>query len=252
MCMYCRKRVSPIKYVGSKNRLSKQLAPIIQSYIDGMGEKCNGYWEPFVGGANMIDKIKVNHRYGSDSHPYLIALLQHIQQTTKDLPDTITKEEYNAVRANPDTYPDWYVGLVGFCSFGGKWWGGYPRAFKNDGVTPRDVPNEIIRNLKKQAPVLKNIKFFCADYAKVSNAKGYVIYCDPPYRDTTKYATGNFDYEKFYAWCKDMAKNNIVLVSEYWMPDNGFECIWQGNLKCALDKASRTDKVERLYICKGW
>ena len=47
-----------MKYVGSKNRLSKQLAPIIQSYIDGMGERCNGYWEPFVGGANMIDKIK--------------------------------------------------------------------------------------------------------------------------------------------------------------------------------------------------
>ena len=27
-----------MKYVGSKNRLSKQLAPIIQSYIDIMGE----------------------------------------------------------------------------------------------------------------------------------------------------------------------------------------------------------------------
>ena len=46
-----------MKYVGSKARLSKQLAPIIQSYIDGMVDKCNGYWEPFVGGANMIDKI---------------------------------------------------------------------------------------------------------------------------------------------------------------------------------------------------
>ena len=30
-----------MKYVGSKARLSKQLAPIIQSYIDGMGDKCN-------------------------------------------------------------------------------------------------------------------------------------------------------------------------------------------------------------------
>ena len=27
-----------MKYVGSKSRLSKQLAPIIQSYIDGMGD----------------------------------------------------------------------------------------------------------------------------------------------------------------------------------------------------------------------
>ena len=46
-----------MKYVGSKNRLSKQIAPIIQSYIDNMPD-CHGYLEPFVGGANMIDKIK--------------------------------------------------------------------------------------------------------------------------------------------------------------------------------------------------
>ena len=66
--------VNFMKYVGSKARLSKQLAPIIQSYIDGMGDKCNGYWEPFVGGANMIDKIKCKDKYGTDIHKYLIAL----------------------------------------------------------------------------------------------------------------------------------------------------------------------------------
>ena len=240
-----------MKYVGSKNRLSKQLAPIIQSYIDDMDERCNGYWEPFVGGANMIDKIKFSHKYGSDNHKYLIALLQHIQQTIDDLPDTITEDEYAAVRTNPNAYEDWYVGLVGFCTFGAKWFGGYPRGFKADGVTPRDITNEAIRNIKKQAPALKGISFACRNYADCS-VDGFVIYCDPPYRDTTKYATDNFDYEKFYSWCKDMAKNNIVLISEYWMPDDGFECIWQGNLKCTLDKASRIDKVERLYICKGW
>ena len=241
-----------MKYVGSKNRLSKQLGPIIQSYIDSMGEKCNGYWEPFVGGANMIDKIKCKDKYGTDKHKYLIALLRHVQQTVDDLPNTITEDEYKAVNANPNNYPDWYVGLVGFCSFGGKWWGGYPRSFKADGVTPRDMPNEIFRNLKKQAPALKDVVFGCRNYYDCTYADGFVFYCDPPYRDTTKYATGNFDYEKFYRWCKDMAKNNIVLISEYWMPEDGFECIWQGNLKCTLDKASRTDKVERLYICKGW
>ena len=45
-----------MKYVGSKNRLAKQIAPIIQSYVDK--PNCKGYIEPFVGGANMIDKIK--------------------------------------------------------------------------------------------------------------------------------------------------------------------------------------------------
>lgn len=37
-----------MRYVGSKNRLSKELAPIIQSYIT---EDTVAYIEPFVGGA---------------------------------------------------------------------------------------------------------------------------------------------------------------------------------------------------------
>ena len=206
-----------MKYVGSKNRISKQIAPIIQSYIDGMGDKCNGYWEPFVGGANMIDKIKCEYKYGTDKHKYLIALLRHVQQTVDDLPNTITEDEYKAVNTNPNNYPNWYVGLVGFCTFGAKWFGGYPRGFKADGVTPRDITNEAIRNIKKQAPNLKGIEFYCSNYLDQ----------------------------------KEMSKTNIVLVSEYWMPEDGFECIWSGELKCTLDKNSRSNKVEKLYLCKG-
>ena len=42
-----------MKYMGSKNRLSKELVPIIQKYIDSNNSKL--YIEPFVGGANIID-----------------------------------------------------------------------------------------------------------------------------------------------------------------------------------------------------
>ena len=66
-----------MEYIGSKNRLSKELAPIIQSYIT---EETKGYLEPFVGGANMIDKIKCNKRIGCDIHEELIALLQYSQK----------------------------------------------------------------------------------------------------------------------------------------------------------------------------
>lgn len=55
-----------MKYVGSKNRLAKDLSPIIQSCIDG--NNITHYWEPFCGGANMIDKIKCENKYGSDIH----------------------------------------------------------------------------------------------------------------------------------------------------------------------------------------
>lgn len=46
-------------YMGSKNRLSKYLVPIIESYIN---EKTEGYIEPFVGGANIIDKVNCDNK----------------------------------------------------------------------------------------------------------------------------------------------------------------------------------------------
>lgn len=84
-----------MQYMGSKNRLSKELAPIIQSYITA---ETKGYLEPFVGGANMIDKIKCDKKYGCDIHKELISLLKHVQITTDDFPHTITENEYNYIK----------------------------------------------------------------------------------------------------------------------------------------------------------
>lgn len=47
-----------------------------------------------------------------------------------------------------------------------------------------------------------------------------------------------------------MSQNNIVLISEYNMPDD-FECIWSKDLMCTLDKNSRTNKVEKLWKWRG-
>jgi hypothetical protein len=51
-----------------------------------------------------------------------------------------------------------------------------------------------------------------------------------------------------------MSQNNVVLVSEYSMP-NEFECIWQKQTKVSLDsnKQANDDKnnrIEKLFICK--
>lgn len=152
-------------------------------------------------------------------------MLRYVRDHSDTLPLHLSEEEYNNVKNNFQNYDDWYIGLVGFCSFGGKWFGGYPRSFKNDGVTPRDMPNEIFRNLIKQAPNLQGIDFQCKDFRDISTGiYNYVVFCDPPYKNSTKYATGDFPYEEYYDWCRALAKNNIVLCSEYWMPDD-FKCI---------------------------
>ena len=242
-----------MKYVGSKNRLAKELVPIIQSYIT---DETKGYLEPFVGGANMIDKIECNNKFGCDIHEELIELLKYVQDTNNILPKTITEEEYNKVRLNKDKYEKWYVGFVGFCAtFGAKYFGGYARGFKNDKITPRDIPAESIRNIEKQRKNLQNIKFKCCSYDGINkNIKDFVIYCDPPYKGTLKYTT-YFDYDKFYKWCKEMSKNNVVLISEYWMPEE-FECIWEKKTTVRIDsnkksKDKKMERTEKLFIYRG-
>lgn len=234
-----------MKYVGSKNRFSKELVPIIQSYIDD--NNIENYIEPFVGGANVIDKIKCKNRIGFDNHKELIALLQQAQDDTSVFPSTISEDEYLRVRNNKSEYPDWYVGLVGFCaSFGAKYFGGYAR----DPKTGRNMPRESIQNILKQAPALKGITFANCDFMEIGNVEGCLIYCDPPYRGTVKYRTGNFQYEKFYDWCRKMSKSNIVLVSEYDMPDD-FVCIWQRQTKTHLNSkriGTENNRIEKLYI----
>lgn len=67
-----------MKYMGSKSRIAKHIVPIIQQYIDD--NNITTYIEPFVGGANVIDKIKCANRFGSDKNPYLIALLERAKK----------------------------------------------------------------------------------------------------------------------------------------------------------------------------
>ena len=50
-----------MKYVGSKAKLAKYIAPIIQSYIDK--NNIEKYWEPEVGGANLITHISCKERF---------------------------------------------------------------------------------------------------------------------------------------------------------------------------------------------
>lgn len=240
-----------MRYVGSKNRIAKDLAPIIQSYITS---DTKGYLEPFVGGANMIDKIKCKNKIGCDIHKELIALLNKAKDDVDDIPDIVLEDTYNEVKNNKEKYEDWYVGLVGFCaSFGAKYFCGYARNSKDD--NSGKWSKGAIKNLKKQSENLKDIKFKCCSFLDLpkDKIKDYVIYCDIPYRGTTKYKTNPFPYEEFYKWANEMAEHNTVLISEYNMP-KVFKCIWQKETKTNLDSNRKSDdannkRVEKLFIC---
>ncbi|WP_249311928.1 DNA adenine methylase [Congzhengia minquanensis] len=200
----------------------------------------------------MIDKIKCRKRIGCDIHKQLIELLKYAQEHETELPERILENEYKEVKQNKENYPDWYLGLVGFCaSFGAKYFGGYARDSKDDNSGKWSAG--AIRNLKKQISNIKDVKFINLNFQSLplDKIKNYVIYCDIPYRGTTKYATDSFPYEEFYEWVKVASVNNTVLISEYSMPDD-FTCIWQKETKTLLDSnKSKADKnnirIEKLF-----
>ena len=235
-----------IKFVGSKNRISKYIAPILQKCIDDNG--VTTYYEPFVGGANMIDKIRCENRIGNDIHPQLIAMFKALQGGWIP-PRHVSEEEYNNVRMNKDKYPDYYVGYVGFnTTFGAKYFGGYARGFKADRTTPRNHVEEAFKNLINQIPHIKSVTFSCGnylsnDYQNINNA---VIYCDPPYAGTTKYSSGEFNSTEFWDWCRKIGENNYIYVSEYSAPDD-FECIWQKETTTKLKVHEHELRVEKLF-----
>ena len=122
--------------MGSKAKITKYIVPIIQRKIDESGARY--YVEPFAGGCNVIDKIKAEYRIASDSNKYLIALFQHLQDGG-ELPEHITREEYNkareAYRTGDNSLQAWYIGAVGFlASYNGRFYdGGYAGYGKDKG-----------------------------------------------------------------------------------------------------------------------
>lgn len=88
-------------YVGSKRRLAKYIAPIIQKCIDEHDIK--NYYEPFVGGANMIEHIVCQNRYGNDIHKELIAMFKELQKGTPPPKRFHEKNITGCLKTNPTT-----------------------------------------------------------------------------------------------------------------------------------------------------
>tara|TARA_R100000656_G_C3954999_1_gene129024 strand:+ start:1542 stop:2237 length:696 start_codon:yes stop_codon:yes gene_type:complete len=231
-----------MKYMGSKNRIAKHLLPI-------MLENRNGrtWVEPFVGGANMIDKVEGN-RIGADFNEYVISLFTGIQNGFIP-PNEVSEEEYKQARLNREVTP--LVSFIGFgCSYSGKWFGGYARGNTNKGI-PRNYCLESKKNILKQAENLKDVKFIHSSYQDLEIPPNSLIYCDPPYKGTTKYKDG-FIHADFWEWCRNKIKEgHQVYISEYNAPKD-FKCIWEKEVNSSLTKDTGSKKAtEKLFVYCG-
>lgn len=238
-------------YQGSKNRLAKYIVPILQDYINENNIKT--YIEPFVGGCNIIDKINCETRIGSDSNEDLIALLKYVQKDNflSIAPQECSFKHYAEVRSDKNNlkYSKEYRALIGYCaSYGGRYFdGGYVR----DKQGYRNLFLEEVANLKRQAPFLFEIDLSCRDYKEYLNKEicNALFYLDPPYKGTKQYKGQELNYEEFYDFSRQLSKDNIVVISEYNMPDD-FECIWQKerSINQNSNRVKSDKATEKLFI----
>lgn len=247
--------------MGSKSRIAKYIVPIIQEYIDK--NNISTYWEPFVGGANVIDKVKCPCRIGSDKNPYLVALLQRVQSGGELYPE-VSRELYNEARQayhNNDSskFTDWQLGNIGFlASYNGRWFdGGYAQPVyekTKHGERYRDYYREAKQNLLNQADSLQGIQFVTGDYSKMifTASRPRLIYADPPYKNTTGFSNSkDFDHDMFWNIVRTWSLCDIVLVSEQSAPDD-FIPIWEQKVNRSLDVNNKKFVTEKLYIAGNY
>lgn len=241
-----------MKYMGSKSRISKYIVPIIQETIDSNNIDC--YIEPFVGGANIIDKISCKEKIGSDKQECLISMYQNLDKINT-LPSFVTKEHYSEVREsfnkNTSQFETYYKGYIGFlASYNGRFFdGGYAGVVITKTGVKRNYYDEAKRNLLNQIPSLQDIHWRVGDYRDLyKDVENRIFYCDIPYKGTKQYGINkNFDYDAFWEWAREKSEKNIVFISEENAPED-FKCIWEVPVKRTIDNNKRVKKIEKLFI----
>lgn len=90
------------------------------------------------------------------------------------------------------------------------------------------------------------------NYYDVEIEEDAVIYLDPPYAGTNGYGAkkiSDFDSEQLYDWI--LRQKAKVYISEYDMPADRFECIWELKTNSFINASSPREAVERLFVPRG-
>ena len=244
-----------MKYMGSKRRIVNDILPIMLKY-----NKNNVFVDLFCGSCSVIQEVPTTYRrIANDKNRYLIEMFKSLVDG-KQFPSIINKETYSFHRdlynkerkgealLTREQYAEigWYGWMA---SYNGRFFsGGYSghNVLTTNGK-PRDYIKEQINNTLKSLSSLKGIEFVSCDYNDVDIPLDSIVYCDIPYKGTKQYETSkNFDYERFYEWCRKNKDNYKIFISEYSMPSD-FICVWQKEITNAMNQTKTYKPIEILY-----
>lgn len=233
--------------MGSKARFAKDILSVISPRI----QDSKNYVEPFAGGMNMMRYVpKEWNRYANDSNKYIMAMWFMLVRKGWIPSESVTKEFYESCKRLEQS--DHVVGYVAInCSYSGKWFGGYAGKTKTKSGTVRDYQAEAHAHVIKQVDDLFGVRMCCKSYLDLELPDSSLIYCDPPYANTTGYKD-KFDHEQFWNWCRSAVSNgHTVFVSEYSAPDD-FVCVWEKSAKSSLSANGSVGgnkiSIERLFM----
>ena len=103
-----------------------------------------------------------------------------------------------------------------------------------------------LERLESLERLQSNLQVFSSDYQSVEIPADSCVYCDPPYKGTSEYKYGGFDYLRFYDWLR--TRDFPVYVSEYAMPED-FVAVWQKTKICTFSSRNNAKyTVERVFV----
>ncbi len=236
-----------MQYMGGKAKIARW---VVQAILDDTPHRKN-WFEPFVGGGNVLEHAAPHftRSVAMDAHPDLILMWQAVA-AGHNPPEFVNREQYTELR-NAESSA--LRGFVGFgASFGGKWFGGYAGDHHPIPGKPYQIVSISQRSVIRQAAVFRShdVVFLNGLFGSLTPPPGTVVYCDPPYANTTGYGTGGFDHGLFYKTLLTWSQNGCaVYASEYTVPEDiPYTGIWSGNKKVMLKSGDNQRTVtEHLF-----
>lgn len=243
-------------YLGGKAKNSEHILDILNDpQFDGMD-----YLEPFVGYCHILRRVENKKSYtASDNNPLLMSLLNGVKQNKK-IP-FVTRKKYYELKDQHNNHSFERAVACFTMSYNGKAWGGY---VLNNKKSPSFQKYGKVMNYRQQRinyynnlynnPIFRNTTLRTISYDKL-NPKNKLIYCDPPYQNTTGYKIdskdNDFDHDKFWNTMRKWSKNNIVFISEYNAPKDFIQV--SSNMKNSTISRDTLKKVreEKLFIHKS-
>lgn len=229
-----------MRYMGGKTKIAKQIAAVIDQYR----QPGQLVWDAFCGGLSVsVALSKKGPVLASDACAPLINLYKAVQEGW-DPPTEVSKETYEKAKNLFDTDP--MKAFCGFgCSFGGKWFGGYAKCNRPDRAlgyasgTRKSLLSSSLNSL-----ILKHLDFL----EIIPEPTNSIIYCDPPYADTTSYnGTEKFDYCKFVRRVEQWSEFTDIFVSEYSFRLGNVVFEREQTTTVSRDKAKYKQATEKLF-----